>query len=87
MLVLSHEKSLAPTMVHPFFLMPTVQMNQPLVRVVIRLFAHDSPPTVSTAAALPSLVGATLVLFGVSPLTHATPSLLLPFSSYPFAFA
>lgn len=86
--VLSHAKSLALVMVHIFHLMPVVQMNQLLVRVLLCVSARDAPPAISgVAAAHPFPVGVTLVLSRVSPLAHATPSLLLPFSSYPFSFA
>ena len=73
-------------MVHPIRLMPAVHKNQLLVRVLLHLSAHDVPLAVFVIAALPSRVGATLVLFGVAPSAHETPPLLLPFSSYPSAF-
>lgn len=84
--VLSHEQSLAPTMVHPIHLMLAIQMNQLLVRALLRLFAHVAPLVVSIFVVLPSPVCVALVPFRVAPLAHATPSLLLTFSSYPFAF-
>ena len=84
--VLSHDKILAPKMVHLVCLMLVVQMNQLLVRALLRLSAHDVPPVVSIVIALPSLVGTTLVVSGVAPLAHAA-TLLLPFSSYPSIFA
>lgn len=86
-LVLSHEQSLSPAMVHPIHLMSVVLMIQLLVQALLHLFTHVAPPTVSDTIALPSLVCTTLVPFRVSPSAHATPSLLLPFSSYPSAFA
>lgn len=73
-------------MVHCICLMPAILMNQLLVRELLRLFAHVTFPNVTIAIVLPSPICATLVRFGVSPLANATPSLILPFSSYPSAF-
>ena len=73
--------------VHPVCLMPTVQKNQLLVWALLHLSAHDMPPVEFAIVSLPSHVGATLILSGVAPSGHATPSLLLPFSSYPSTFA
>jgi len=67
--------------------MLAVQKNKLLVRALLHLSTRDAPPTESVVVALTSHVGATLVLSEVTPLAHATPSLLLPFSSYPSAFA
>ena len=84
--VLSHDKSLAPKMVHLVRLMLVVQMNQLLVRTLLHLFVRDVLPLVFSATGLPAHAGTALVLSRVAPSTHATPSLLLPFSSYPYAF-
>ena len=86
-LVLSHAQSLSPVRVHLVHLIPVNQKNQPIVWSLLHLFACDVPPTESVVVALPSHVGTTLVLSGVASSTHATPSLLLPFSSYPSTFA
>jgi len=74
-------------MVHPICLMPIVQMNQLLAWAPPCLSVHDVPPSVPAIVALPSPVDATLVISRVSPSSHATPSLLLPFSSYSPTFA
>ena len=73
-------------MVQPVRLMPAIQMNQLLVRVLLRLSTHDAPPVLYAAIVLPSHVGATFFISEVTPSAHATPSLLLPFSSYPSSF-
>jgi len=67
--------------------MPTVQKNQLLVWDLLRLSARDAPLAESAATTLPSSIGIALVPSGVSPSAHATRSVLLPFSSYPSAFA
>ena len=74
-------------MVHLVRLMRVVNMNRLLIRVLLRLFASDASPVVYAVVVLPSPVCATLVPFGVALLARATPSLLLPFSSYPSSFA
>jgi len=61
--------------------MPVVQKNQLLVQTLLRLFAFDAPPVESATTVIPSHVGADLSLSVVAPLAHATPSMLLPFSS------
>jgi len=76
--ILSHEKILAHVRVRPIPLMPTIQKNQLHVWTLLHLSACDVPPT----TAHPSPVGVALVLSGVAPSAHATPSLLIPFSSY-----
>lgn len=85
-LVLSHEQSISPAMVHPIHLMFADQMNQLLVWALLHLFAHDAPPAVFVAIALPSLIGTNLVLSLVAPSSHSTPYLLLQFSSYLSSF-
>lgn len=85
--VLSHDQSLAPVIVHPICLVLAIQMNKLNVRALLRLSAHDAPLDVSIAIALPSPIGTTIFLSEVSPSAHATHSLLLPFFSYPSAFA
>lgn len=82
-LALSHEHSLAPTMVHPVYLMPTVLMNPLLVRALFHLFAHVVPPAIHVAAGLPSPTCATLIPSDIAPSAHATPSLLSLFFSSP----
>ena len=66
--------------------MLAVLMNPLLVRALFHLFAHVAPPAIFVVVVIPSTVFTTLVPFGVAPLAHATPSLLLPFSSYPSYF-
>ena len=73
-------------MVHLARLMPFVQMNQLLLRVLLHLSTCDAPPIVSTVTTFLSPIGTTIVLSRVSPSAYATPSLLLPFSSYPSTF-
>ena len=52
---------------HPVHLMPAIQMNQLLVWALLCLFAHVTPPAISTIVALLSLVCVALVPFKVSP--------------------
>ena len=73
-------------MVHPILLMPAIQMNQLPVRELLFLSTHLVPPIISTIIVLPSPICASIVVFIVSPSAHATPPLLVIFSSYPLAF-
>ena len=63
-------------MVHPVGLMPANLISPLPVQVIFHLFSHVAPPAIFVVAALPSSFCATLILFRVSPSTHATPSLL-----------
>jgi len=62
-------------------------MNQPLVRVLLCPSACDVSSAKSATVALTAPVSATLIISEFSPSAHATPSLLLPFSSHPSTFA
>lgn len=86
MIVLYHERSLAPAMVHHVHLMPSIQMNQLLLHELFCLSTHVAPLDVYATTVFPSYVCVALVLFRVAPSTHATPPILIPFSSYPSTF-
>ena len=85
-LVLSHEKSLTPMRDHPICLIPSLQKNQLFVQALLCLPARDVHPAEIATIALVSHVVASLTLSRVAPSAHATPSLILPFSSYPSTF-
>ena len=78
----SLKRSHSPATAHPICFVPTARMSLPPIWVKFHQSMHVSPPGVVVPTALPSPICATLVPFGVAPLSLATPS-LFP-SSYVF---